>query len=106
MTAIPASNANCVAGVQENGIVSGMSGVNGQVWCLMATDTWPGRWEKARHERVVLLFDTHEAFFGEAIADPQALLHAHLVRPACPRGSSVRAQDRRSAQDGRVSRLP
>jgi hypothetical protein len=28
---------------------------------------------------VVLLFDTHEAFFGEAVADPQALLHAELL---------------------------
>jgi hypothetical protein len=35
--------------------------------------------EKARHARVVLLFDTHEAFFGEAIADPQALLHADFL---------------------------
>jgi hypothetical protein len=30
---------------------------------------------------VVLLFDTHEAFFGEAIADPHALVHAdYLMR--------------------------
>ncbi len=37
--------------------------------------------EKARHRRVVLLFDTHEAFFGEAIADPGTLLHAdYLMR--------------------------
>ena len=30
---------------------------------------------------MVLLFDTHEAFFGEAIADPHALVHAdYLMR--------------------------
>ena len=35
----------------------------------------------ARYLRVVLLFDTHEAFFGEAIADPGALVHAdYLMR--------------------------
>jgi ADP-ribosylglycohydrolase/tetratricopeptide (TPR) repeat protein len=35
----------------------------------------------ARHARVVLLFDTHEAFFGEAVADPRALVHAdYLMR--------------------------
>jgi ADP-ribosylglycohydrolase/tetratricopeptide (TPR) repeat protein len=34
---------------------------------------------KGRHERVVLLFDTHEAFFGEAIADPNALVHADFL---------------------------
>jgi ADP-ribosylglycohydrolase/tetratricopeptide (TPR) repeat protein len=34
---------------------------------------------KGRHERVVLLFDTHEAFFGEAIADPRALVHADFL---------------------------
>ncbi|MFB4273480.1 ADP-ribosylglycohydrolase family protein [Nonomuraea sp. GTA35] len=28
------------------------------------------------HPRIVLLFDTHEAFFGEAIGDPDSLLHA------------------------------
>ena len=36
---------------------------------------------KGRHPRVVLLFDTHEAFFGEAFADPHALVHAdYLMR--------------------------
>ena len=40
---------------------------------LFAADLRAALGEKARHERVVLLFDTHEAFFGEAIADPQAL---------------------------------
>ena len=35
--------------------------------------------ENRPQEWVVLLFDTHEAFFGEAIADPQALLHADLL---------------------------
>jgi hypothetical protein len=58
--------------------------------------------EKARHERVVLLFDTHEAFFGEAIADPQALLHADLVRPACPQGSS-RSGTTQAVGPGRAS---
>jgi ADP-ribosylglycohydrolase/tetratricopeptide (TPR) repeat protein len=28
------------------------------------------------HPRIVLLFDTHEAFFGEAIGDPESLIHA------------------------------
>ncbi|MEV4566782.1 ADP-ribosylglycohydrolase family protein [Nonomuraea sp. NPDC049419] len=28
------------------------------------------------HPRIVLLFDTHEAFFGEAIGDPDSLIHA------------------------------
>ncbi|QFY12944.1 hypothetical protein GBF35_46005 [Nonomuraea phyllanthi] len=28
------------------------------------------------HERIVLLFDTHEAFFGEAIGDASSLIHA------------------------------
>jgi tetratricopeptide (TPR) repeat protein len=28
------------------------------------------------HPRMVLLFDTHEAFFGEAIGDPDSLIHA------------------------------
>jgi hypothetical protein len=46
---------------------------------LFAADLRAALGEKARHERVVLLFDTHEAFFGEAIADPQALLHADLL---------------------------
>ena len=46
---------------------------------LFAADLRGALGEKARHERVVLLFDTHEAFFGEAIADPQALLHADLL---------------------------
>jgi ADP-ribosylglycohydrolase/tetratricopeptide (TPR) repeat protein len=47
---------------------------------LFAADLAGALGEKARHERVVLLFDTHEAFFGEAIADPEALLHADLLR--------------------------
>jgi hypothetical protein len=46
---------------------------------LFAADLREALGEKARHPRVVLLFDTHEAFFGEAIADPQALLHADLL---------------------------
>ena len=46
---------------------------------LFAADLRAALGGKARHERVVLLFDTHEAFFGEAIADPQALLHADLL---------------------------
>ena len=46
---------------------------------LFAADLRAALGEKARHARVVLLFDTHEAFFGEAIADPQALLHADLL---------------------------
>ncbi|MEV0614834.1 ADP-ribosylglycohydrolase family protein [Nonomuraea sp. NPDC050404] len=28
------------------------------------------------HPRIVLLFDTHEAFFGEAVGDPDSLIHA------------------------------
>jgi len=48
---------------------------------LFAADLAGAVGEKARHRRVVLLFDTHEAFFGEAIADPGALLHAdYLMR--------------------------
>jgi hypothetical protein len=39
---------------------------------LFAADLRGALEEKARHPRVVLLFDTHEAFFGEAIADPEA----------------------------------
>lgn len=46
---------------------------------LFAADLRAALGEKARHPRVALLFDTHEAFFGEAIADPQALLHADLL---------------------------
>jgi tetratricopeptide (TPR) repeat protein len=46
---------------------------------LFAADLRGALGEKARHERVVLLFDTHEAFFGEAIADPEALLHADFL---------------------------
>ncbi|MGP4097166.1 ADP-ribosylglycohydrolase family protein [Nonomuraea sp. KM90] len=30
----------------------------------------------SEHPRIVLLFDTHEAFFGEAIGDPDSLIHA------------------------------
>ncbi|MFG1711237.1 ADP-ribosylglycohydrolase family protein [Nonomuraea sp. M3C6] len=30
----------------------------------------------AEHARIVLLFDTHEAFFGEAIGDADSLIHA------------------------------
>ena len=37
---------------------------------LFAADLRGALGEKGRHPRVVLLFDTHEAFFGEAIADP------------------------------------
>jgi hypothetical protein len=46
---------------------------------LFAADLRGALEEKARHPRVVLLFDTHEAFFGEAIADPEALLHADVL---------------------------
>jgi hypothetical protein len=46
---------------------------------LFAADLRGALGEKARHPRVVLLFDTHEAFFGEAIADPAALLHAGVL---------------------------
>jgi hypothetical protein len=46
---------------------------------LFAADLREALGGKTRHPRVVLLFDTHEAFFGEAIADPQALLHADLL---------------------------
>jgi ADP-ribosylglycohydrolase/tetratricopeptide (TPR) repeat protein len=48
---------------------------------LFAADLHDAVGEKARHQRLVLLFDTHEAFFGEAVADPQALVHAdYLMR--------------------------
>jgi ADP-ribosylglycohydrolase/tetratricopeptide (TPR) repeat protein len=48
---------------------------------LFAEDLRGAVGEDARHARVVLLFDTHEAFFGEAIADPHALVHAdYLMR--------------------------
>ena len=48
---------------------------------LFAADLAGAVGERARHRRVVLLFDTHEAFFGEAIADPGTLLHAdYLMR--------------------------
>lgn len=46
---------------------------------LFAADLRGALADRAKHERVVLLFDTHEAFFGEAIADPAALLHADLL---------------------------
>jgi hypothetical protein len=46
---------------------------------LFAADLRGALGEKGKRARVVLLFDTHEAFFGEAIADPQALLHADLL---------------------------
>src|SRR5215472_583699 len=46
---------------------------------LFAADLAGTLGEKARHPRMVLLFDTHEAFFGEAVADPQALLHADFL---------------------------
>jgi ADP-ribosylglycohydrolase/tetratricopeptide (TPR) repeat protein len=46
---------------------------------LFATDLRGALEGKGRHERVVLLFDTHEAFFGEAIADPNALVHADFL---------------------------
>jgi hypothetical protein len=42
---------------------------------LFAADLRGALGEGARHARVVLLFDTHEAFFGEAVADA-------LARPA------------------------
>ena len=48
---------------------------------LFAADLRGAVGKDARHSRVVLLFDTHEAFFGEAIADPHALVHAdYLMR--------------------------
>jgi ADP-ribosylglycohydrolase/tetratricopeptide (TPR) repeat protein len=46
---------------------------------LFAADLRGALEGKGRHERVVLLFDTHEAFFGEAIADPNALVHADFL---------------------------
>src|SRR5215472_8584321 len=46
---------------------------------LFATDLREAVGGNGRHERVVLLFDTHEAFFGEAIADPNALVHADFL---------------------------
>jgi hypothetical protein len=54
---------------------------------LFAADLADAVGEKGRHRRVVLLFDTHEAFFGEAIADPGALVHAdYLMRDEWLRG--------------------
>jgi ADP-ribosylglycohydrolase/tetratricopeptide (TPR) repeat protein len=48
---------------------------------LFAADLHDAVGKKARHQRLVLLFDTHEAFFGEAFADPHALVHAdYLMR--------------------------
>ena len=48
---------------------------------LFAADLRSALEGKARYQRVVLLFDTHEAFFGEAIADPGMLVHAdYLMR--------------------------
>jgi hypothetical protein len=48
---------------------------------LFAVDLRHAVGEQDRYGRVVLLFDTHEAFFGEAVADPQALVHAdYLMR--------------------------
>ena len=48
---------------------------------LFAADLHDAVGKKARHQRLVLLFDTHEAFFGEAVADPHALVHAdYLMR--------------------------
>jgi ADP-ribosylglycohydrolase/tetratricopeptide (TPR) repeat protein len=48
---------------------------------LFAADLHDAMGEKAHHQRLVLLFDTHEAFFGEAVADPHALVHAdYLMR--------------------------
>ena len=46
---------------------------------LFAADMAGAVGETGRHQRVVLLFDTHEAFFGEAIADPAALVHADFL---------------------------
>jgi hypothetical protein len=46
---------------------------------LFATDLRGAVGEQGKHERVVLLFDTHEAFFGEAIADPGTLVHADFL---------------------------
>ncbi len=42
---------------------------------LFAADLRSALEGKARYQRMVLLFDTHEAFFGEAIADPGVLVH-------------------------------
>jgi len=48
---------------------------------LFAADLRSALEGKARYQRLVLLFDTHEAFFGEAIADPGMLVHAdYLMR--------------------------
>src|SRR6266516_4489104 len=46
---------------------------------LFAADLGAAVGQSARYRRVVLLFDTHEAFFGEAIADPAALVHADFL---------------------------
>jgi hypothetical protein len=48
---------------------------------LFAADLRSALEGRSRYQRVVLLFDTHEAFFGEAIADPGVLVHAdYLMR--------------------------
>jgi ADP-ribosylglycohydrolase/tetratricopeptide (TPR) repeat protein len=48
---------------------------------LFAADLHDVVGKKARYQRLVLMFDTHEAFFGEAVADPHALVHAdYLMR--------------------------
>ena len=46
---------------------------------IFAADLGAAVGEKARHQRLVLLFDGHEAFFGEAIADPDSLVHADAL---------------------------
>ncbi len=48
---------------------------------LFAADLRSTLESKGRYQRVALLFDTHEAFFGEAMADPGMLVHAdYLMR--------------------------
>jgi hypothetical protein len=36
---------------------------------------------EGKHQRLVLLLDGHEAFFGEAIAEPHSLVHAAALAP-------------------------
>ena len=46
---------------------------------LFAADLAGAPGEKPRAARMVLLLDTHETFFGEAVAEPRALPHAALL---------------------------
>jgi ADP-ribosylglycohydrolase/tetratricopeptide (TPR) repeat protein len=43
---------------------------------IFAADLAAAVGPEGKHQRLVLLLDGHEAFFGEAIADPHSLIHA------------------------------